>query len=122
MTMFDYQTPLEYTDQYGNDYLLYFFKFKYVTGNIGIGIDCMSSDGYLEPYGRLTTNIVPDYKWLASNQIILDTNNIHENLWKMLINNNCIHITGDRIKSGYCIYPVANVNQNWLLELPEKGR
>ena len=95
----------EYADVYGNTYVLVFAVGLYSTTlNQAVQIFCEDS-GYLEPYCSLTVNLNKVPKGYA----YLDTNNCPEKIIRGLEEEGLVAKTGTSMRSGFCIYPLYNI-------------
>ena len=74
--------------------------------NLYIGVMSKAEDGdYFEPWCSLTTNIIdlPEYT------VAIDLNNMHSNIYDVLIDMDVLIPTGQELRSGFCTYPVCKV-------------
>lgn len=98
-------------ESYGETYELSFKISSYETyGNLAIIVMSKDKDGFIEPYAHLTTNICPLEK---DNLACIDTNNFPEAI-DIIEKYKLGTFTGMRIPSGYCEYPVYEMDMNEL--------
>jgi len=109
-------TEMKYTS-YGVNYILEFKKCTYQNnGSLAIQVMCRcEGDEFLEPFCRLTVNLaVPP---VSEERAYIDTNNVPQDLIQMLLDANIMKFTGTDQMSGWCIYPEAEFNHEWLESL-----
>ena len=75
---------------------------QYTDGNTAVLINCTNG----EPFGRLSVNTGVD---LPENWIAVDTNNLPDAV-DFIEDNNLGKHTGYSIPSGFCVYPVYELN------------
>lgn len=110
------KTEMQYKS-YGTQYTLEFKKCTYQNnGSLAIQVMCREEgDDFLEPFCRLTVNLaVPPVR---KNCAYIDTNNVPQDLIQMLLDEGVMTFTGVDQMSGWCIYPEAEFNAEWLNEL-----
>lgn len=109
-------TEMKYTS-YGVNYILEFKRCTYQNnGALAIQVMCRcEGDEFLEPFCRLTVNLaVPPTDKECS---YIDTNNVPYDLIEKLVDEHIIEFTGVEQMSGYCTYPEARFNHDWLESL-----
>ncbi len=79
---------------------------EYIMG--GSGIVAYTEDGDI--YGNLTTNVGPQNRgyWLT-----IDTNN-YPNMDKTLLENNILDELITEVQSGFCMYPVYQLSDQYI--------
>lgn len=106
-------TEMQYKS-YGVEYTLTFQKTTYQNnGSLAIQVMCQEKgEDFVEPYCRLTTNLeVPP---VNENMAYIDTNNVPQDLVQMLLDAGVMKFTGVDQMSGWCIYPEAEFDKEWL--------
>ena len=108
-----------YEDDYGNSYHLTFYRMRYIDGNLCICCNC-SEDGIVyEPYATITKNF-PNYSTKSDYWAVFDWNNCSK-LIQELVDRNILFDYGHRLRSGFCDYPILEIDKTWLDSLPTKG-
>ena len=95
-------------ESYNEKYQLTFSIKSYDNNNLAILIMCKDSDGFVEPFATMTTNICT---FNNDTLACIDTNNFPEAL-DLIDKYNLGTYTGKKIPSGYCEYPVYDMNLN----------
>ena len=54
---------------------------------------------------NITTNVIP----LAENEFLANVNNIGPTLWSEIVASGLFEETGEKVPSGYCVYPVCKL-------------
>ena len=111
--------PITFKNQWDEEYKLIFCKDNYANNN-RIYIGCMCEDeiyGGYEPYCNITVNL--DCDMPDGNFGFLDVNNISLNLFDLMYKEGWIKDTGERGKSGFCVYPLVEFTDEFL-EMIEK--
>lgn len=106
---------MNYTDEWGDNYKLRFYKARYQMGGMAILAECCEDDGFWEPYADVTTYI---FAPKGDNCAYLDTNNAGHLIQKM-VDAGYVELTGRTAQSGWCTYPEGHFNEKWLAELEE---
>ena len=108
-----------YEDEYGNNYHLIFYRTRYIDGNLCIACNG-SEDGILyEPYATITKNF-PNYPTKNGYWAVFDWNNCSK-LIQELCNRYILFDYGHRLHSGFCEYPILEIDKTWLDSLPTRG-
>ena len=75
-------------------------KNKYPSnGNLFLGL----VDETGQSVANITTNVIP----LAENEFLANVNNIGPTLWSEIVASGLFEETGEKVPSGYCVYPVC---------------
>lgn len=81
--------------------------------NGGVAIYLCDTEG--DVGGSLTVNLTN----LPSGKVTIDTNTNSQGLVGAFVEAGCIWFTGGTITSGFCQYPIAEVDPEWLASLEE---
>ena len=119
LEQFDYD--IVYRDAYGNKYFLKFYTTQYESGNTLLACNCTTDGTWWEPYAIISKNFCGDWHYDDKREIFIDVNNIGDNLYQVLIDKGIIRVTGIKMLSGYCEYPLAYINEHWYKTMPKKG-
>ena len=77
-------------------------KNKYPSnGNLFLGL----VDETGQSVANITTNVIP----LAENEFLANVNNIGPTLWSEIVASGLFEETGEKVPSGYCVYPVCKL-------------
>ena len=109
-----------FEDEYGNKYTLIFYKTKYCTGNTCIACNCTTDNIFFEPYATVTVNLPHAYNYPSRYWVTGDWNNCSKLICEM-IDLGIFSYYGSLVRSGYCKYPILEVDNEWLNGLPTKG-
>lgn len=107
--------PIEITFKtWGAKHKARFWKSEYANnGNTYIGIVTWDEeDECWEAWGDLTVNL--PYTCLEENQAFLDTNNCTPEIIEILIDKGYIKNTGVTKQSGWCVYPLVELTEEFL--------
>ena len=96
--------PCTFTNAFGDTVTVTLEPDLYVYAN-RLAILAFESDGSL--YSELTVNLTPYH--LEPDEFFLDTNNVSENLIKVLENEGIFERTGQTRPSGRCLYPICRL-------------
>ena len=103
---------LDFTDQFGNKYKLYFRVEKYANNG---ALAVMAYTDEYEPYATITKNL-PESNNLRGNEAYLDTNNVGT-LVSAMVNAGYIDIADTAALSGFCVYPLGTFTDKFYAEV-----
>lgn len=98
---------MKYIDQWGDEMELTFYRGEYVCGGTALIAFCDEGE-YAVPT-----------KWLApvmEDQAYMDMNNC-KHLVEFMVNEGYLHTTDQYAWSGFCTYPLVNIDREWLESL-----
>lgn len=101
---------MKYTDIWGDELELTFVKGHYVSDGLALVATCEG-----EEYAVVTVWLVP---LRTDHMAYLDTNNCPDIVQAMVDNGYCM-LTGATRASGFCEYPLALFDKEWLESLEE---
>lgn len=99
---------------YGTEYELSFHKTTYRNnGSLAIQVMCKTEEEeWEEPFCMLTTNLAVSPT--SPNRAYIDINNVPQDLVQKLLDAKVFKFTGIDQMSGWCIYPEAEFDKEWL--------
>ncbi len=113
MTLFNLKNPITYTFDGETVTYKYIETANYEFRNTALILKTQPLDFPIDTDITISVNISP----LMPNYISVNTNSYAVNkLYKELVNQGILEMTGQTIKSGFCEYPIAIFNNNDLTE------
>ena len=100
---------MKYIDEWGDELEIEFVRSEYVSGGTALIAVC---DG--EEYDVATVWLT----YLPHGLVYLDTNNC-KHLVDWMVANGFVTPTGQTRRSGFCEYPLAAIDKEWLASLEE---
>lgn len=102
-----------YTDEWGNNYELFFVKTVYAYNNRTAILAVCQEEGesYWEPYTDVTVNLMETLS--GTTYAFLDTNN-SRHLIDWMVAQGLVELTGHEAISGFCTYPEGRFTDEFL--------
>lgn len=102
---------------------LYLGSYAIGSGQALCALDATDPDGdeYLEPWDTVSVNVPGDpvaAAWCATpGHLVVDSNNLSRELMGALVDGGVLRLTGECVRSGFCTYPLAEIQPAALSRL-----